>query len=300
MQHEAPNPGACFKQTVTATVITESGDRYVATNACTKPQDFCARQIAGIPSGTGYELCAKVCGALGHAEERAIQLAPYMERHGAKCYVEGHTFACDSCKCIAETWGVEIIVGAPPPEKYISPPHVRQCTEAERELYEKLAEECLEAAHRVLKLVKFGIDEVQPGQDQNNMERLESELGDVLAAMEVLQERDLLDGTRIGARIPVAAERLRKYQQKAGRKTPSQIAALLCDTVRNAAHDPALILPKESKEADDLPHLLWMCQRILEGFIVGDKAWTWIGYIQGVLVRMKVATLDDMKEMNRA
>jgi hypothetical protein len=49
-----------------------------------------------------------------------------------------------------------------------------------------LAEECVEAAQRCTKALRFGLDEVQPGQALTNEERIWQELNDVCAAAEML------------------------------------------------------------------------------------------------------------------
>ena len=46
-----------------------------------------------------------------------------------------------------------------------------------------LAEECDEVGQRVMKALRFGLDEIQPGQDFTNAERIVLELHD-LASME--------------------------------------------------------------------------------------------------------------------
>ena len=43
----------------------------------------------------------------------------------------------------------------------------------------KIAEECTEVAQRALKAQQFGLGEVQPGQDQSNLERLVDEFHDL-------------------------------------------------------------------------------------------------------------------------
>lgn len=55
-----------------------------------------------------------------------------------------------------------------------------------------LAEECAEAAQRASKAIRFGLTEVQPGQSDDNVRRLERELADVVAVAEMigLQIRD--------------------------------------------------------------------------------------------------------------
>lgn len=49
-----------------------------------------------------------------------------------------------------------------------------------------LAEECCEVAHRATKALRFGLDEVQPGQDQGNASRVMGEYADLLAVVEML------------------------------------------------------------------------------------------------------------------
>lgn len=50
----------------------------------------------------------------------------------------------------------------------------------------KLEEELIEAAHRVSKAIRFGLDEVQDGQIQTNAQRIEDELTDALTMVEML------------------------------------------------------------------------------------------------------------------
>jgi NTP pyrophosphatase (non-canonical NTP hydrolase) len=56
----------------------------------------------------------------------------------------------------------------------------------EQHLLVILAEECAEVAHRASKAIRFGMDEVQPGQKATNRERLEEELADLRTAAELL------------------------------------------------------------------------------------------------------------------
>lgn len=104
--------GPCVKQTVTATVVSTTGAHYVATNHCLAPQSSCPR--AGMPTGVGYELCRDVCNQPAHAEVNAITFAGKHAK-GATLYLEGHTYACESCKEAAEKAGVVNIVFEPAP-----------------------------------------------------------------------------------------------------------------------------------------------------------------------------------------
>lgn len=49
-------------------------------------------------------------------------------------------------------------------------------------------EEGLEVAHRASKALRFGLTEIQPGQEKTNWERLMGELHDLLAAVEMASD----------------------------------------------------------------------------------------------------------------
>ena len=61
-----------------------------------------------------------------------------------------------------------------------------------------LAEECAEVAQRVSKALRFGVDEVQPGQGKTNGERVRDELGDLLAVYAMLETARVLPPIGIG------------------------------------------------------------------------------------------------------
>lgn len=76
-------------------------------------------------------------------------------------------------------------------ERFISP-----CAPPEgldRELLVVMAEEANEVGQRVCKALRFGMQEVQPGQNLTNAQRIAVELGDLLAVFDRLQARGLLD-----------------------------------------------------------------------------------------------------------
>lgn len=50
-----------------------------------------------------------------------------------------------------------------------------------------LMEECAEVAQRASKAIRFGMEEVQLGQDLDNHRRLEHELGDLLGVVDLLR-----------------------------------------------------------------------------------------------------------------
>jgi NTP pyrophosphatase (non-canonical NTP hydrolase) len=68
-----------------------------------------------------------------------------------------------------------------------------------------LSEECAEVAQRACKAIRFGLAEVQPGQQEDNTRRLERELADLIAVADLL-------GLRVREEDKVAKiEKLKKY-----------------------------------------------------------------------------------------
>jgi hypothetical protein len=63
----------------------------------------------------------------------------------------------------------------------------------EEHLLTCLAEECAEVAQRVSKALRFGLDEVQPGQDLTNAQRISEELRDLVAVAHILGQEEILD-----------------------------------------------------------------------------------------------------------
>lgn len=55
-----------------------------------------------------------------------------------------------------------------------------------------LSEECAETAQRVSKALRFGLDEVQSGQDLTNRARIAEEYRDLVAVMNILCEEGIM------------------------------------------------------------------------------------------------------------
>lgn len=70
-----------------------------------------------------------------------------------------------------------------------------------------LAEEGVETAHRVSKALRFGLEEVQPGQVATNAERLVGEIVDFLAMVDMLEQEGIIE-------LPRDQEALRRKQDK--------------------------------------------------------------------------------------
>lgn len=78
----------------------------------------------------------------------------------------------------------------------------------------KLAEECNEVAQRALKQVQFGRDEIQPGQDQTNGERLLDEIIDLATISRILvviREIEQLSAHDADKKSLLKLEKLEKY-----------------------------------------------------------------------------------------
>lgn len=78
-------------------------------------------------------------------------------------------------------------------------------------LLTKLAEECLEVAQRATKALCFGAEEVQPGQELNNIERLNLEWNDLHATQELLAEECGIELYRDTSLVIAKREKIRKF-----------------------------------------------------------------------------------------
>jgi hypothetical protein len=58
-------------------------------------------------------------------------------------------------------------------------------------LLTKVMEECDEVGQRVAKALCFGLDESQPGQEMTNADRINYELNDLAAVLEMLEDRGI-------------------------------------------------------------------------------------------------------------
>lgn len=86
----------------------------------------------------------------------------------------------------------------------------------EKYLLTKIQEECAEVIHRATKAVRFGLNEVQKGQDKTNLERLKDEILDLLAAFMVFEEETSIDINyhdfeKFQELVKMRIERIEKY-----------------------------------------------------------------------------------------
>ena len=96
-------------------------------------------------------------------------------------------------------------------EKFVSPCELP--TAYEREILTILIEECSEVQQRATKLLRFGRDEIQPGQTLTNSDRLSLELGDLACMVEMAERLGLVDSVRIRSGAVNKHDKLTKYLQ---------------------------------------------------------------------------------------
>ena len=93
------NKYPCLKQVVTVRLETLHGYIVYGNNNISNGMiDECPRK--DMKTGEGYYLCKNICGQGSHAEVDAINKAKSLglELTGARMFLKGHTYFCDSCK----------------------------------------------------------------------------------------------------------------------------------------------------------------------------------------------------------
>jgi hypothetical protein len=96
-------------------------------------------------------------------------------------------------------------------ERFVSP--AERVTPYQAELLTILMEECSEATQRASKAIRFGLDEIQPGQPLSNSERLAAELGDVLAMVDKLVDARVVKCADVERTRLTKHAKLAKYMQ---------------------------------------------------------------------------------------
>lgn len=76
-----------------------------------------------------------------------------------------------------------------------------------------MAEECMEIAQRCSKAARFGIDEKEPGQNLDNITRINSEYCDFLGITELASELNLFDINVNREQIDKKKAKILKYMQ---------------------------------------------------------------------------------------
>jgi hypothetical protein len=99
-------------------------------------------------------------------------------------------------------------------EKFVSP--CPKPTPHQRELLEILIEECAEVQQRATKMLRFGVNEVQPGQLLDNSERLGLEVGDVTEMVDRCIKAGLIPAEAIEVGRTNKRRQLAKFMQTEG------------------------------------------------------------------------------------
>ena len=74
-----------------------------------------------------------------------------------------------------------------------------------------LQEECAEVTQAVSKCFRFGLYNVKPGKPATNVEHLETEIGDVLAMIDILVEQGIVDKARLADATAAKKEKLKQW-----------------------------------------------------------------------------------------
>ncbi|BAU92512.1 hypothetical protein MPPM_3907 [Methylorubrum populi] len=77
-----------------------------------------------------------------------------------------------------------------------------------------LAEECDEVGQRVMKALRFGLDEVQPGQPHSNAARITHELHDLISVAAILSDMGVIPNPYpINAVVEAKAQKIAKFME---------------------------------------------------------------------------------------
>lgn len=80
----------------------------------------------------------------------------------------------------------------------------------EQYLLTKLAEEAAEVQQRALKMMQFGRDEIQEGQNKTNRQRLTEEIRDMGAVLELLKDEGFIETWTVEVAIQHAKDKWAK------------------------------------------------------------------------------------------
>jgi hypothetical protein len=76
-----------------------------------------------------------------------------------------------------------------------------------------LQEECAEVTQAISKVFRFGMDTVYPENSPTNKEKLEEEIGDLVAMIDILVERSVLSDSNINQARINKKEKLKTWSQ---------------------------------------------------------------------------------------
>jgi NTP pyrophosphatase (non-canonical NTP hydrolase) len=77
-----------------------------------------------------------------------------------------------------------------------------------------LAEECDEVGQRVMKALRFGLGEIQPGQPSTNAERITHELHDLISVASILGDMGVIPNPYpVNAAVEAKAAKIAKFME---------------------------------------------------------------------------------------
>lgn len=80
---------------------------------------------------------------------------------------------------------------------------------AQTEILNIAQEECAEVIQAISKINRFGIDAVH--NNRSNRDHLEEEIGDLVCMLQLMEEKDVIDWTRISMYATLKREKLKQW-----------------------------------------------------------------------------------------
>ena len=79
----------------------------------------------------------------------------------------------------------------------------------DREIMLIAQEECAEVTQAISKVFRFGFDSVH--NERTNKDRLEEEIGDLVCMFQLMEEKELIDWTRVSVAAQMKREKLKTW-----------------------------------------------------------------------------------------
>jgi len=80
-----------------------------------------------------------------------------------------------------------------------------------KEVMDITQEECAEVIQAISKISRFGIDNYKPGKPKTNREHLEEELGDMLAMIDIMLEKNVISLEHLEIAKKAKIEKLKQW-----------------------------------------------------------------------------------------
>ena len=80
-----------------------------------------------------------------------------------------------------------------------------------KEVMDILQEECAEVIQAVSKINRFGLDNFKPGKPKTNREHLEEELGDMIAMIDIMIEKNVVSESNLEIAKKAKIEKLKQW-----------------------------------------------------------------------------------------